>query len=659
MTDSPPAEGPREESGRFRDADRSVVTTAALPLLATYVADAPTWGLSASDRVATAAQTADLAGFVEMRVALAAARRLDNVLRAMMDRASFHYSRIAEESVGAVRGQLDIERYIRQRSTSQAPRRYPVRVLRRRYATPENTLGMYAALWVLRALARAPLHLLPAGAPERFELVERRSGLMTLIRQPILAGAQGAAEEVWRRQGLNRLVDEVEGRLEGGRIAAADRYRDLVEWTKEFNPESLAAPGVVEWLFYDARFDSKLFEIWILSLLLEGLTRRLGSPTVGPRPLYERAQHAVAVWKLGAATIRLYFQASLTRLGAGEPRWSYVKPDEAPLRGFPDVSITIEGVGGHRRIVLIDPKLRERAGPPTEEIYKMLGYFANLGASESASGVLVFYAPDSARTYELAETGGGRLLVIGMDPSDTDGAEEGVAALIDVLLDLAHLSPEAVAAFVAAQPEGGAKAAQEATTAVVQHQAVQAMASGAAALPASTLEPVRKATAAQLHEIWESLSADVQVMLVTAEYFGINAPSDADHSGPLLGLAAACERLLYEGFFDFLGSRHPALFPSSLTFGTLIYHLNDAFRPHPRSDEGRAILAALPDLHQVDVALLRDLVGELRDLNVRYRIPAAHRDVVAQDVWVGGRARILEVPNGILVKLARALFSSD
>ncbi len=44
-------------------------------------------------------------------------------------------------------------------------------------------------------------------------------------------------------------------------------------------------------------------------------------------------------------------------------------------------------------------------------------------------------------------------------------------------------------------------------------------------------------------------------------------------------------------------------------------------------------------------------------MNVRYRIPAAHRDVVDAATWVTGRGAILDRPNGLLRQVARLLIS--
>jgi hypothetical protein len=646
----------QQEAGRLRDADRVAAAAAALPLLATYVADAPTWGLSPTTQVETHGETEQLGSFVEMRVALAAARRLERVLRSILDRPSFQYSRSAEESVGTIRGQLDVQRYVRERGVPQPPRRYPVRVLRRRHVTAENVLASYAAHWILRALRRAPLNLLPPNAPERRELMERRSSISALMRHAALAETLTEASGVFRRGQFARLVDEVKRRLESGRVASADRYWDLIAWAEDFSPDAGPKAGAVEWLFYDARFDPKLFEIWVLGLLLTELTERVGPPTAGPRPLYERTHHPITMWRLGAVTLGLHFQASLARLGGEKPRWRYAKPVEAPFRGFPDIALTIERVDGSRRVVIVDPKLRERVGAPVEEIYKLLGYFQNLNVAMEPAGSIVFYGPGNPRTYELQSDAGGRALAIAADPSDGPGSAEQVKAIVDLVFELSNVSEEAITALAAARAQGDSADIEEATSAVVQQQAVDAMVTSAQALPAGTLEPFRKATAAQLHDVWDRLSPSVQTMLVTAEYFGINAPAEADHSGPLLGLAAACESLLYEGLFDFLCEKLPGLFPTTLTFGTLIYHLNDAARQQPRSDEGKAIAMAIRGLDNVDGPVLRGLISDLRDLNVRYRIPAAHRDLVSQEVWVGGRSHVFEPPHGVLPRLIRALF---
>ncbi len=158
-----------------------------------------------------------------------------------------------------------------------------------------------------------------------------------------------------------------------------------------------------------------------------------------------------------------------------------------------------------------------------------------------------------------------------------------------------------VARLQAATAEG----VEETVAAVRQEAAVQAMLQTAANLPAPSLDPVRKSTAANLHEVWELLGEDAATMVVTAEYFGQTAPADADHSGPLLGLAAACERVLYEVFFNEVSRRDPYLFQESQTLGGLIRCLVDATRRHPRTAAGSALAAYL-----AEVGIAREEVRE-------------------------------------------------
>jgi hypothetical protein len=108
-----------EESpaGRLSATARSAATTTALDLLGTYFADAPTWELEHREQLAPGdAALADLAEAIRIRVALAAARRLDVLLHRISERLSFRYSRIDDETIGAVRGRLDVPRYIETRA---------------------------------------------------------------------------------------------------------------------------------------------------------------------------------------------------------------------------------------------------------------------------------------------------------------------------------------------------------------------------------------------------------------------------------------------------------------------------------------------------------------------------------------------------------------
>jgi hypothetical protein len=329
----------------------------------------------------------------------------------------------------------------------------------------------------------------------------------------------------------------------------------------------------------------------------------------------------------------------------------FVEPRNEPLTGFPDIGITVTPITGPPFAILADPKLRRRPSAPTEELYKILGYFGNL-AQSPVLGTILFYSPGDPRSYRLEAKPTGELLALGIDPSDTDAAANAFATIAEQVRKAAGIDQNVIRLLAAAAQNG--EASQEATTAIRQNSAVTAMISAAEALPEASLAPVRKTTSATLAAIWDVVSAGTATMLVTAEYFGANAPADADHSGPLLGLAAACERVLFENILAEPMRARPDLFPAGATFGTFIRWLSDACRHHPRDRQGISLAARLARSSSIDADALAVLIDDLRGLNTQYRIPAAHRDVVSQSLWASGRSLILDPTRGILTRLVQA-----
>lgn len=643
---SPPEEIP---AGRLSATARSTATATALELLGTYFADAPTWKLEHREQLApgdTALE--DLAEAIRIRVALAAARRLDVLLHRISERLSFRYSRIADETIGAVRGRLDVPRYIATRARRDVPRRYPVRVLERRHLTPENVLAMYAAGWVAHELRNLRSDILPAGAPERLELAERMGSLTRTLNHPVLADAASAANEVWRAGGLDRLLDQVWGRIEGGHLAGSEPYEALVEWVTHFNPAATAAGTLIEWSFYDDRFDPKLFEIWLLHRLADALRRRLGSEPQR-RPLWDRGATATYAWKLGSASIRLQFQLALS--GLSEPVWQRTG-GRRPLDGVPDVTAIMTAPLGGDAVALIDAKLRQRDVSPTDEIYKLLGYFHNRGQARGPYGAIVYYAPENCVIDEFRTAGGGLVLALGVDPAREADDDIAFDALADALLAaLDDLDPSARSEAGAAEP------GSEEHIARVQEKAVTDLLLRAQALPTGSLEPYAHLLRSQLPTVWDRLDEDIKTILVTAEYFGATAPEGADLSGPLLGLSAACERLLCGTgqLLDRLARAHPQYVRSPVTLGSALL-LKRASKP--RVPDEHAVRSFIDNDPGTDSIALMAMAGEILDLN-DHRRAAAHTEVVLRERWQMGHAIVLgsgdSATPGLLPRLVFAL----
>lgn len=643
--------------GYFDQVARRAATETALSLVTTYFVAGSAWDLEARPTVAPSASDDDLAQFVRMRVALAAARRLEPILHRVLANPSFYYGRETTESIGSLSGPLDVGRYLRTRLRHEAPRRYPIQVIRRHYVTPENTAACYGASWIAAELSRAPLHLIPRTSPEATEVASRRTRFAQLLRQPVLLETLSTAHDTRRASRLPGLLSEAMDRLDTGRIAAREPYRELFEWFTTFDPDrATAEPGSMEWAFYDERFDTKLFEIWSLQLLGEALTERLGPPLSPMAPLYRRSAGPLLEWHFGSAKVRLYYQASLAQLSVtGQVHWHYEAGADGDLRGFPDLAVEIQGLGEARKIVLIDPKLRQRFSVPTEEIYKLLGYFGNLKANQPALGAIVYYRPQDVSHYRLDDDRDGTIYAIGVDPLDLPNSRIEFARLASLVLQTTGISETLVARLRAAASNADADAAEETSAAIRQGAVVDAMLNAAKAIPEPSLAPIRKTTEAQLSALWPDLSADTQTMLVTAEYFGATAPNDADHSGPLLGLAASCERLLYERLLNLLIAARPGILEAEATLGTVIRWLTDACRRQPRYPEGRFIQTEMLTGQYGSLSKLCQTTSDLRRLNVDYRIPAAHREVVTQQLWMSGRSVVLDPGTGLLARLSQAL----
>lgn len=642
--------------GHFTAAGRKAALNQALPLLASYFADAQTWNLEVSAQLATGEhgdedQDPDLDDFAagaRLRASLAAADRLLTILSAVATQPTFRYTQVSAESVGTIRGRLDVLRYSRDRGRVDVPRRYPIRLVERENATPENILATYAALWLRRDLDAVPTHILPPASPEYRELQRVIDVLKRTMGLPVLAGTKPHAAEVWRRSTLEGLIDEVNRRLDAGHVARPEPYQELVDWiTETRSGTAVADVGDRPWTFYSAAFDTKLFEIWCLIKIAEWIGERLTDPGGPVLSLAARKQGPIYRWNIGGGELMLYFQPSLESLATKGTVWRY--RGGRSLRGFPDLALTMNTVTGHR-LVLLDPKLRRRSGAPTEEIYKLLGYFANLNESAPPTGAILYYSPGTFTHYELSSAGGGEVHAVGLDPEAASLAQFDVPA--GLALKIAGVNDEVIA-LLGNQVGDTTEERAEHVVSVCQALAVEAMRCASEALPATSLAPTRKQTAATLHTIWNHLPEQCQTMIVTAEYFASTAPDNADHSGPLLGLAAAVERLLRDLIFDPAAQEASGTTGRVHTLGSRLAVLDNCLRG--QIDPTSLALRNTRLWTQINQDQVRSLLPAAQAMNRDYRIPAAHVEIVTVETWARGHDAILNPSSGVLVLLVHAL----
>jgi len=190
---------------------------------------------------------------------------------------------------------------------------------------------------------------------------------------------------------------------------------------------------------------------------------------------------------------------------------------------------------------------------------------------------------------------------------------------------------------------------------------VEAMQRAAAALPPTSLDPTRKNLTNTLRAVWSRLSPQAQTMIVTADYFANTAPDNADHSGPLLGVAAAFERVLHDALFDAAAAESPGAIPSGQTLGSCLRTLGSCLRTLDNALRGRggvessALVIAMRRRPQIDPHRLRQLLPDAKAMNRAYRIPAAHAELVSSKTWSDGREVLLHPSTGLLPRLTNAL----
>jgi hypothetical protein len=154
-----------------------------------------------------------------------------------------------------------------------------------------------------------------------------------------------------------------------------------------------------------------------------------------------------------------------------------------------------------------------------------------------------------------------------------------------------------------------------------------------------------------LAPIWSGLGDDIQKMLITAEYFGDQVPPGFDHSGPVLGLFAACERLARDCLFTPSDSALAGEF-RRVTFGEAA----ETLRRLPKWRGGREQTLRSWAIRQAgtDVEALGRCGKAMLAVN-KWRIAAAHAVLVDKSTWDKTHTIVLDKQNGLLMRLYDAL----
>ena len=638
--------------GALSKEGRRAAIRAALPVVGRYFQTKGSPGLLRNARAlgptAASAHSVDerLMAGLRLRAALATSGSLLNALDGVTRRPTFRYSLTPAESVGELTGTLDIARFVtRPPMAGGGPPSYPIIDVRRSAHTPENILGGYAALWMIQELLESldGSDATPA-SPEATLVRERVERFNAVLARPALSESRSAAREALVRGSDEHLIERVEARLRRREVGNPEPYQRLLDLVLELrNHGPTGGTGDGEWSFYDEAFDTRLFELWCLHELAQAISRALA---VNPPHLPPRWEGGGLTfrWERPAGVLELHYQRSPGNVGTGRTsRWLRTDTQKV-IRGVPDFIVrSVGSEAREERLAIVDAKLKQRVGPPTEELYKVLGYFDNFGLDDSPRGAILYHAPQEQDplTYAYEDEGRrGRLIATALNPSDEHQVAEGLAPVAEMILGLL--------AIPAAPPTNGSTESEEVR--VVQRRLTELRAQTAHLSPQTVDASKRRLVAALGGECWQALDDDTRTMLATAEHVGFLLGEDADLSGPVLGLVSAMETVLDARLLKVATRSHPGVlgFQKRQTLGQTINMLTNALDGN--SGAASEALRMTFATEAIAPGPLRVTLDALSEVNTSYRTPAAHKEVLSPQHWhdaytliITGRALLPEL----------------
>lgn len=576
-----------------------------------------------------------LLGALRLRSALAAAPPILTAIEGVAVRPTFRYALKSTESVGHLAGTLDVSRYTSRSYWDGGPPTYPVTNVYRSSLTPENVLTTYAALWMQRELREALEGSdAPPRAPETQAATELDGNFARLLSSPALADCRTAASEVLRWGAEESLLDRVQARLRRGEVAHDEPYwavLDAIRQLRAAGPTGL--PGTQAWSFYDETFDTRLFELWCAFIVAMALSDAMATNVPPVDPDWS-GSGLTFTWRRPSGTLELYMQKSLHLVDETKQRRWRRKDTGTFLRGIPDIvvrGVTHEGVS---RWAILDAKLRQRTGPPSEELYKVLGYFDHYMLEHDPQGAILFYAPDESepnvRVYVPDSADAGSLIATALNPSDRQQSMAGLAEVTDMLLSLLSLPPK--------QPTDPSLSSGEAYVA----RLLEEMGSAKAQITPASLDASRRRLNALLgSDVWEWLDVDCRDMLATGEHVGFTLDQErGDFSGPVLSLVSPLEVILHDRLWrpatEGLSRKEKQ---NRQTLGEVIDAVIRALDGQ-ETPLGDAIREEV-ERQAVPVAALRMTLNALQGVNRDFRRRAAHREKLTSQDWDVAYRRVL------------------
>jgi hypothetical protein len=330
-------------------------------------------------------------------------------------------------------GQLDVARWLARRSAVVDNLAFPTLQSTRSSRTPDNVLVLYSLTWMATELQRS----LRASTARPRSVEARETQLLlqhlkTLSLRPTYAQCADLVTTLRSDRAVTSLAQQVGRRAHRRAMRNSSPYAELAVWILEaVAGKAPVGAGDMNWAFYGRDFDRTLFEMWCLHELMRALARRLEQPEPDVHPAWAQSGTTYQ-FDHPAGKIDVIYQTAWSTITGTHGRWERVLGN--PLGGRPDITVRVTPTNQPPTYVIIDPKLRQRAHMPTEELYKLLGYFENF-AVHPRRGAILYYSTsnDHLNRYKLHAGPHEDIAAIELNPAAAETGVAGLSLAVDLI----------------------------------------------------------------------------------------------------------------------------------------------------------------------------------------------------------------------------------
>lgn len=622
---------------------------------------------------------------IYLRIVLANIETLHALISDLDNCLSMSYVNKNINYLGEIQGRLNVNCYTKKILQSRYPKEYPCIVKAKTYVTPENVYVIFIIKNILKILDYFKMFLIDIGNSiiyTELSLIEKHlKAFRTFSAKAYFKACQNVADQIVKSYGNifpKEQCNMIFNRFHKGKVRNSQIYQKIFDWYNTFMHGSILEKSLqkLSLLRYSDDFLNKLFELWCLYNIKQTFISEFEAVLIDENNLMKT--NGNYIFKLSVPTggiLEIYYQkgADLYWKNEEELIWQYKKEGTAKgLRGIPDISIRYNAK--EDALVMIDIKNRVRtAGSNSEEIYKMIGYFANFkvafeqyySQNVKKQGALIF-RNDSCPNSELLESKNGyRLMTISVGVSaETSINKEQFKMLCKFVLDVQGIDGatfEMMGSFSKAQKNIAISVKNDSDEYMYElnkrnHSVIRQLFSYgelSEQLP-KFKERLRRD---YFPHIWTSLSQKTQSILAMAEclYCGITDCNTADYAPICLEYCRALEvemnELIFAPFKTAMNVRQLAqrnFFYDKLketrdmTLGECVFLLDKcSHRSHPLS-ELRGYIQKNVKQNKI---LLGSAVDILRKLNESIRRLSAHTTVMTYEDLLVTRQIVLGIGN--------------